>query len=223
MLKKTLIALMLSVSALCLHAQVTEVTKEMSYGNRPGYRILVKNADEKEVAKLWEEYVRKTFGAKTKKGKGGELVSAEATGGPLGSSKGTIYSTIEKQGTDVVVHAWFDDGSTFVTSKNSAAAGTAAATTLGAFQVDARRKTVANEVAAEEKTLKKQTENMDKLKKENEALLKNIESYKQKIADAEKAITENQRAQETLLTDMGNQQKKVDDARVRLKNVENEQ
>ncbi len=223
MLKKMLFAFVVAMCAMTLHAQVTEVTKEMSYGNRPGYRILIKDADVKEATKLWEDHIRKNFGAKTKKGKGGELVSTEASGGVLGSTKGTIYSTVEKEGNDVVIHAWFDNGTTFVTSNSSTTAGAAATASLGAFQMSARRNTLANEVAAEEKTLSKQTDNMDKLKKENETLLKSIESYKQKIADAENAITENQRAQETLLTDMTNQQKKVDDARVRLKNVENEQ
>jgi hypothetical protein len=202
-----------------VRAQVTEITESMSFGNRPGYRILVKDADPKVITAKWEEYLKNNYGAKTKKGKGGELVSGPATGGVLGTSTGTIYSRVDKVGSDVAVFAWFDNGTAFI-SGEAAPEGTKSS--LSAFQMDSRKATVANEVSNEEKELKKLTDRVDKLKKDNTSLAKDIETYKKKITDAESNIAKNQREQDALTENIKTQQDKLDNARVRLKNVETE-
>jgi cob(I)alamin adenosyltransferase len=222
MLKKFFFASAVVCMALSMQAQVTEVTKDMSYGNRPGYEVVVKNADVKAVTSQWEDYLKKTYGAKTKKGKGGELVSTGASGGPLGSTPGTIYSKVEKSGTDVVINAWFDNGSSFVNTSTNPTAGAAATASLATFQTDARRGAVSSELATNEKELKKITDDLEKTRKDTDNLRKDIESYKKKISEAEQSILKNERAQETLFVEQQKQQLKVDETRVRLQNVANE-
>jgi hypothetical protein len=61
-----------------------------------------------------------------------------------------------------------------------------------------------------------------KLIKDNDNLLKDIESYKAKIRKAEEDVVRNQKDQETTVVDIDNQRKQIEEVRKRMNNVENE-
>jgi hypothetical protein len=75
---------------------VLETDRQMSFGNRPCFRLEFTNAAAGMVEDQWKDYVKKNFNVKLKKDKKtGEWSAAKVSSPMLGSEQYTIYSSIE--------------------------------------------------------------------------------------------------------------------------------
>lgn len=87
------------------------------------------------------------------------------------------------------------------------------------FAVKMTKEAIAAQVKEAEKAHKKMIKEQENLIEEKEQLLKDIENYKNKISQAESAIEENGKKQETKKTEIENQKKLVEQITEKLNSV----
>jgi hypothetical protein len=202
---------------------VRETERGMSTGNRPCFRVEFSNIEPGVVVDTWKEFVRKTFDARVKKDrKGDEYVASDARADYITLERFTIYAQVEKIGATTALHAWFDMGNYFLSSRENPDGARETADVLRQFYYDTRRNAIAEELKAAENQLKTMESQLKKFERDNDALYKSIEDYKAKIKKAEEDILKNTKEQEVQIVNMGAQKRKMEEIRARMQNVENE-
>ncbi|MBK8555408.1 MAG: hypothetical protein IPL65_06345 [Lewinellaceae bacterium] len=210
-----------------VHAQwnvVRETEQMMSFGSRPCFQVEFQNTSDNTVLEVWKDFVSKNFDAKIKKDrKTKEWVATDVKASYLNSGGVTIYATIEEDGKNAVLNAWFDIGQPhFLNSRDNAREAREVADAMRLFYYDVRRAVIGEEQKAAEKELTNVENNLKKLQKENDSLHKAIDDYNAKIKKAEQDILDNTKQQEAAIIDIDNQKKNIEGIQNRLKNVENE-
>jgi hypothetical protein len=201
---------------------VVEIEKMMSFGSRNGFKIDFPGSSTSLIETEWKKWAKQHHSAKLKKDtKTGELVAHGLKTKMMGDNY-SVYSKVEKitDGTSLMV--WFDLGSSFLNSRDNPDMAKEAKNALRQFYYDCRRATVGEEVKAEENKLKEMEKKHETLKQTNLTLQKSIEGYKARIQKAEEDLAKNTLAQETSLTDMEAQRKKIEQIKLRQGNVESE-
>ena len=203
---------------------VRETERVMSFGSRPCFRVEFANAKSELVLDVWKEFVKNNFGGKTKKDKKtGEWVTTEANAAYISDGVFTIYVTVEQNDKNAALNAWFDIGKpNFLNSRDYPEAARETADVLRIFYYDVRRAVIGEEQKTAEEALKEQEAKLKKLEKENAALHQSVEDYKAKIKKAEDDILANTKQQESALVDIEAQKRRIEEIKMRLKNVENE-
>jgi hypothetical protein len=202
---------------------VRETERSMSFGNRSCFRVEFSNIEPNVVLDTWKEFVRKTFDAKVKKDrKGDEYIASEARADYITLERFTIYAQVEKNGATTALNVWFDLGNYFLSSRENPESARETADVLRQFYYDTRRNAIAEELKAAENQLKTMESQLKKLERDNEALYKSIEDYKARIKKAEEDILKNTQSQEAQIVNMGAQQRRVEEIKGRMRNVENE-
>ena len=202
-------------------AQVEESEKPMTSGVENSLNIRLKNANEKDVEKLWKAHI-KAYKGKTKKDRrSGEIFTDDALVPELSSNTIDLYAKMATVGEEVMCTTWFDLGGEFLSSATHADKYGQAEKILLLFALKVSAKVISDELAAEEGTLKKQEKELVKLGKENTKFHQDIEMYKQKILEAEAAIELNVANQENTKTSIENQKVVVEKVKKKLEAVKN--
>ena len=196
----------------------------MSLGSRPGFRLDFVNADAGMVEDMWTDFVKKNFGGKIKKDRKTKELTATGLKSPmLGIDPFTIYTILEKNGSNVVLTAFFDKGGSFLNRRDDPGGTQEVNNALRQFYYDVRRAVVAREMKAQEDKVKEMETRLKKLQRDNDNLRRDIENYRAKIKKAEEDIVQNQKDQEAATVDIDNLRRLVEQTRQRLNNVSNEQ
>ncbi len=178
--------------------RVFEANKVMSLGVKPCFTIDVPGADPKALEDSWETYAKEKFGAKLKRDrKTGEWSAMDVQTRATGKDPGNLYATVEKTGGGAALNLWFDYGNEFLSRDTRPNQTEETIKVLEGFDQHARRDMVVIELAAENKVLKANENELIKLQKEQTRLEESIADYQEKIKLAEEKLklnAENQKA-----------------------------
>jgi hypothetical protein len=220
-----LIVLLLSATALPAQWNaVSETNRMMSFGSRPAFRVEFPTTDESLVEQEWKAFVKRSFDAKLKKNKKtAEWMALGVQSSMLGKDPVSIFSTVEEQGDrGSVLTVWFDAGEYFINRAQQPRQADEIVGMLRQFYFDVRRATIGQEIKAEENRMKELENRQKRLVRDNEALRRSIDSYREKLKKAEEDLRENEKAQEAAVVDVEAQRRAMEEVRRRLENVENE-
>lgn len=219
-----LILLFLLPAAFSSAQAVVETDRMMSLGSRPGFRLEFVNADAAMVEDMWTDFVRKNFNGRLKKDRRTKELTAINLKSPmLGIDPFTLYTTLEKNGGNVVLTAFFDKGSSFLNRRDDPRGAQEVNNALHQFYFDVRRAVIGREIKAQEEKVRDMETRLKKLQRDNDNLHRDIDNYRARIKKAEEDIVQNQKEQEAAAVDIENMRQQVEQSRQRLNNVTNEQ
>lgn len=211
MKKITLLTLLLTVLTTLTFAQVTESQKFMSQGTYNALTIQLPEGSEKDAPKEWMQFIKK-YGKAKKDRKTEEYFVDDAKITGLSNNSVDIYTKFE--GSTMTV--WFDLGGAYLSSTEHADSYAMGEQILMDFGLELKVLLVEEEIATEEKNLKKIEADFQKLEKEKATLEKNIEDWKAKIAQAEADIEQNVKDQAAKTTEIEQQKTVIDMIKGRL-------
>lgn len=174
--------------------EVVEETAEMSAGVSEAMVLFIPDGSRSDVEKQWKSFL-KPFGGKMKMSRG-ELISMGTEISDLSNKSVDIFTTVEKQDRGVNLVSLFYMHNNFLTFEENPKEYEQAARLLKEFGHEYHKHLVEDELADEEKAMKKLQSQGEKLVKENDNLHKDIEKYKRLIKEAEADIITNERNQE---------------------------
>lgn len=225
-MKNALLLLAFLLTAAVLPAQyspVRETDRQMSFGNRPCFRLEFRDADKGLVEDEWKTFAKERFSAKLKKDKkSDELYAADVKSSYISNSAFTIRSTIERNGEDVALNVWFDLGSNFLNRRDNPTQAAEAVRQLEELYVEVRRELISLELKEAEDKIKDLEKAKKQLEKDNKNLHTDIDNYKAKIKKAEDDIVKNEQSQNSNLADQEAQRRAIEEIKLRLQNVANE-
>lgn len=221
-MKKLIFTLVIALlGSVISFAQVEEAEKPMTTGVENSLNIRLKNANEKDVEKLWKSHI-KLYKGKTKKDrKSGEIFTDDALVPELSSNTIDMYAKMATVGDEVMFTVWYDLGGEFLSSATHPDKYGQAEKMLLLFALKVSGKVISDELSVEEGTLKKQEKELVKLEKENTKLHQDVEMYKQKILEAEAAIESNVANQDNTKAAIENQKVVVGKVKTKLEAVKN--
>lgn len=199
-------------------AQVREMEKSMSLGSHNALVIEIPQADDKLVAKVWNNYLKDLYKAKTKQVKGGGEILAEAVSVPSLNPGGTVdlYALPEKAGNDVRFALWVKLPQGYLNSAQHQTAYHDAEAFLRRFATEVQKEKVRMDLANQEKELANLEKELKRLQNDNTRYHKEIEDAQARIKKAEENITQNLKDQKATEEKINAQKKNVDAVRKRL-------
>ncbi len=195
--------------------KVQSMSKSMSQGSNSGLSAFIPEADEKDVEKLWKKYI-KDYGGKTGSQKG-EIFTDDANISQISANSVDVYAKAEKSSGGAVIDVFFDLGGAYLSSSDNGYGY--AEKMVYKFAVDAAKDAVNQQLAMEQKTLKKLESDQKKLEKEKELLEKNIVKWQDSIKKAENDIKTNEKDQGENKNKIAEQQKVVETVETKLKDI----
>lgn len=206
--------------SLCqVSAQIIEESKSMSLGARNALVLDLPDTKPDFVGKLWKKYL-KTYGAKTKKSKGGEIFSDDADIVALGGANTIdIYAKSESRGDGAELSMWIDLGGAFLASETHQDRYLEGEKFLMRFALFVAKENTKIELDEEENQLKKLLTLKKKLERDNERYHREIEQAKEAIRKAEANIETNLVEQDDANQQIEIQNGVVDDVKKRLSDL----
>jgi len=196
-----ILGLILFLFILPVHGQKPEISNAvemMILGERPCYRLKISESEEKSVEKLWETYVRETFGSKLKSQKGAkEMLAEECKLKSVSDKPFNLYASTSEAGKETLVVVWIDLGSAFLTPEYDRKASEYINTLLAEFSYVVKRYYADEQIKMDENSLKQAERVLEKLVNQNEDLVKDIKNYEEKIETAKKELEKNAGEQES--------------------------
>ncbi len=199
--------------------KVEETSYSFSTGKQNALSVIVYNADEDAVKKIWAKKM-KGYKAKVSKKKG-EIFADNALIKDMSDNTVDIYARTEptKDG-NVILYVAFNLGGAYLNSSDHPDMYKKATKIMERFSKDISIEILKDEIKEQEKILKKQVNEKEDLEKRNEKLKKDIENYKEKIKKAEKEIEDNKKKKEEKIKEIEEQQKKVEDLKNKLNKID---
>ena len=199
---------------------VREADRSMSQGVKNSLTTDILNVPIKTVEKYWKEY-SKQFKVDTKKDrKTDEWFTDNALIASLGGANTVdIYTKFTDAGNNTNMAMWVDLGGAYINSKDFKDKYDAAQKIMLDFSLSVQReqtKTMLNDQQDEQKKLERELRNLEK---KNSNLHSDIDDWNKKIAKAQNDIQLNMKAQEDQKKKIENQQKLVDDIKIKLSNM----
>jgi len=212
---------------------VDDITKTISKGPQPGFKVDVYQAEKKEIENQWSRAIRQDTKSKVEN-LNNELFITGTILKSISVKPVNVYSIINQYEDHIELNAFFED-SIFLTKEKSETEYLAARKFLRDFAVEAYREAVQKEVKAEEKKLSDLESDLDNLAKENDKLHKrinekerSISSDKDKIATSEldqervRKLVQAQKGEVSNVKATGSSEEVVKAAEKKLKELESE-
>jgi hypothetical protein len=178
--------------------EISNAVEMMILGERPCYRLKITESEEKSVEKLWETYVRETFGSKLKSQKGAkEMLAEECKLKSVSDKPFNLYASTGQAGKETVVVVWIDLGSAFLTPEYDRKASESVVSLLNEFSYVVKRYYADEQIKMDENSLKQAERVLEKLVSQNEDLIQDIKNYEEKIETAKKELEKNAGEQES--------------------------
>lgn len=197
-------------------AQISEEERYMNAGNNNALVLEIPDADDKLVEKLWKKYMKQYKGKTKKVKKADEYLTDDAKIAVLGSNTVDVYSNVEERGSNAFLTMWVDLGGSYVNSFDHPDKYNECEKILMRFAIEVAKEQTRQELAGEEKRLKKVYATLKKLEKDNDRYHKEIENAKARIQRAEENIVKNLQDQEETQKNIEVQEEVVDEVRKRL-------
>ena len=202
-------------------AQISEGKKTMSKGYNNALSIIVPEADMEYTQKEWITYIKGYKGKTKRQKKTGEIFTDNALILDFGGNPTDVYATFEQLDSATFLTVWFDLGGAYLSSAEHPGDYPFGEKMLFEFALNTGKKYVEAELKVVERTLVKQEKEMEKLVGTNQKLRTDIETYKQKILEAEQNITQNEIDQQSKGLEIEAQKKVVEMVRRRLQKIAN--
>ncbi|MBK9256003.1 MAG: hypothetical protein IPM42_10980 [Saprospiraceae bacterium] len=198
---------------------VVERKSSMSLGPQDGFYVELPGATKKMAESTFSDMM-KEYGKLKDNSKARESFMA-ATKIPIinGSSPLDLYVKYEEGKNMMTTYVWVDLGGAFVNSTDHPSQAKAIKQLIYDYSLNVKKKVIAEELKAEEKTLSNLNKDLEKLQKKNDDFHKDIEKAKQKIAEAEKNIEKNESEQETKRSEIEKQNSVVEQVTQKLNSV----
>lgn len=211
-MKRITISLLTFFTCFSAFAQITavkEVNVPMSQGAQNGFKILVPEADEKEVIRAWEKLM-KEYGAKTSKVKKSDDYMSEGAVLPSIQDEAiTVYAQFSETPEGIYVNTFFKSGTSFLSTDVSAPKVKAVRTLLKEFARSTAYDAVEARLKDEEKKLERLNKEQSGLEKDKAGYEKDIKEARDLIAEREKQLEQNSKDQETKQKEISEQNQKV--------------
>jgi len=213
--------LIFGLTANAQNNRVEEVKKGMSLGVNEAFVVDYQGLDNREAEKVLMAYLKEYKGKSTAKKdrKSKEILLDDASISALSSNSIDLYAVLDSKGEGGSVTFWFDLGGAFLSEENHKDKMEALSEWLYEFGKTTRARAIELEVEEEEKRLKDLNKDFDKLKREQEKLLKTIQNAQDAIAKAEKDLEDNASAQSNAQESIEAQQKTLENVKDKLKKV----
>jgi hypothetical protein len=195
--------------------QAREVTLQMSMGNQSGITIAIPEAESRDIEKIWKKYT-KDYGKLIKVKKTDELVIQNASiPSILPNMPLDMYSVIEDYGITVFI----DLKPGFINSTDHPDAFNNAKSFMQNFANEVQRELITAELEKEQDELKKLNRKINDLVKDNKSYHKDIEDARERIKKAEANIINNEKDQELTKAQIITQSKTVANIQGKLNNI----
>lgn len=207
--------LLLAFAGTQVHAQVTSQTMAMSQGNHEALVLELPGADTKMVEKLWSDFTKDQYKAKTKRDRKSSEYQSLNIDVP-GVSKGgkvDMYAKVNERGNGSELMVWIGSNDGWINPATLPDRYVEAEKMMMRFALDVSKEQIAMQVEEEEKKLKDLEKELDDLRKDKEKYEKAIEKAKQEIADNEAAIVDNGKSQEDKAAQIEEQRKVIEETR----------
>lgn len=198
--------------AVLLRAQVGETEKSMALGTHTALVLDIPQADDRLVAKVWNNYLRDYYKTKTKQLRGGGEILADGLSIPALNPGGTVdlYALSEKAGNDVRFYLWVKLPQGYLNSKEYEDQYKDGEALLRQFAVEVNKEKIRIDLAVQEKDLANLERDLKRLQSDNVRYHKEIEEAKARIKKAEDNIAQNEKDQNTAEEKIANQKNAVD-------------
>ena len=172
-MKNLLIAFVFTILAISVNAQVevSEGSKSMVEGTYNAYTVMLENVDQDDAEDGWKDFM-KEFKAKVKKVKKSKILFSDNVQMPsISSNPVDIYASISgEKGKSTTVSVWFDTGSGYVNSIDMKAQSETAKSLISEYGTKVMRK------------------HAEKIQKNEEDLLNDLNKDAKKLADKNKDL-----------------------------------
>jgi hypothetical protein len=198
-------------------ATVREGERVMSQGSKNALTIDLPKTTLKEAEKLWKDYAKQFKGDTKKDKKTDEWFTDNALIAAIGGANTIdMYAKFSESGDITTLGLWIDLGGAYVDSKGFADKYAEAEKILQNFSLTVQREQTKKQLSDQQDDLKKMDKAEKKLEDKNADLLKDIENWKKKIAQAETDIQTNLKQQEEQKAKIDAQKKLVDEIAKKL-------
>ncbi|MEM9835078.1 MAG: hypothetical protein AAF828_01170 [Bacteroidota bacterium] len=198
-----------------VQAQITSEMMSMSQGSHEALVLELPGADDKMVQKLWMDFTKKNYKAKTKRDRKSDeyrSLNIEIPGVSVGSMV-DMYAKVNERGSGSELAVWIGSNDGWINPESLPDRYVEAEKMMMRFALDVSREQIRLQVIEEEKMLKELEKDLESLKRDKDKYLKAIEKAKQVIADSEAAIIDNEKSQEDKAKEIEDQRKVVEDTK----------
>jgi hypothetical protein len=196
---------------------VREGERVMSQGSKNALTIDLPKTTLKEAEKLWKDYAKQFKGKTDRNKKTDEWFTDNALIAAIGGANTVdMYTKFSESGDITTVGLWIDLGGAYVGSKEFADKYAEGEKILQNFALTVVREQTKKQLSDQQDDLKKQEKAQKKLEDKNADLLKDIENWKKKIAQAETDIQTNLKQQEEQKAKVESQKKLVEEIAKKL-------
>jgi valyl-tRNA synthetase len=204
-----------------LRAQVSETKRDMALGNNHALVIEIPQADDKLVAKVWNNYIKDFYKGKNKQLKSGGEILSDKLSIPALNPGGTVdlYALPEKAGSNVRFYLWVDLGKGFLNSTEYNDQYKDAENLLRRFAIEVSKEKTRVDLFNQEKELGNLEKELKRLQSDNAKYHKEIEDAKARIKKAEDNIAQNEKEQKAAEDKIETQKKNVEAVRKELKRL----
>lgn len=192
--------------------QVTDMSKAMSKGSRPGLSVLIHESE--DLKGVTSAFIKAAKGkSKAKTETVGEETQVLNAGIPIITNDSlNVYATFTPSTEGIKLNVWFETVEGFVSSKQEKYY-LPAKKFLHDFAAEQYREVVRGQIKEEQKKLKDLDKDLDKLNKDNDKLLSTVSENRVKIENIKNDISVNESDQERVRGQIQAQKKTVDQAR----------
>lgn len=210
------LTLTLSLITVFAFAQVMEGEVYMSQGTNNGLSIELPEGSAKVYAKLWTKYM-KEYGKTKKVRRTKELFSDNIKIAGMSGNTIDVYTKISGN----QITTWFDLGGAYLNSSEHIDGYAVGEKIMLKFALEVKKHLTNEELDDEAKKLKKLQSDLAKLQKRKASLEASIESWKQKILEAEEEIGTNISSQEQRQAEIEEQAGTVEGVKQKIEEIGN--
>ena len=220
-MKNLLILFVLALFSTTAFAQVKEMKRSMSDGNKNAFSLDIANADAKLIGDVWKQFVKDNYKGKTKYDRRAKEYKTDDIRMPSIGKGNTVdlHTTIEEKGTDATIYVWYNLGGAYLDSGDHPDRYEAAEKMLLRFGLEVEKEKVRIKITEEEKLLKTIEKDLKKLESDNDRYHKTIEKAKKEIQEAEDNIIKNLQEQELTKEKIQEQMEVVEKIKAELKKI----
>jgi len=165
-----------------------EAAKPMSQGDNNAITVTLPDTEVKVVEKEWESFIKKHKAKLRKIKKSSEIFADDAKLEGISSNTVDVYALVSERGDDTELSVWFDLGGAYLNSETHPDQYVKAQGMLNDFLGRVSKTYIANLLNEEQKKLKGMEGDLKDIEKSAENSKKDIEKFKEKIAEAEANI-----------------------------------
>ena len=200
-----LITFSLQISA----QEISEGTKGMNLGTNNSFTISFPDYEDKMVESVWKDFSRQFKGRTKKVKRSNELFTDNATVPSISPNPIDLYTNIKSSGSGSEMTVWVDLGGIFINSSDHPNQFEGVEELLMDFAQELKVVSIENMLDEQNKEMKTLERDLKKLQNDNDKFHKQIEEWKEKIAENERLIEQNLLDQEAKTTEIQNHREKI--------------